>query len=115
MMTYIETCNYLMKKVGRVILKEIQTMCSARVQSILCSQSKNALKNFKWVNLMTELCTYSPLLNKSFHFCTKISKTMRNMDATIGTCAGISFKISLIPNEPDSKDNFINSPCGSLW
>ena len=91
----LETRNYLMKKIGWIIMKEIKTMCSARVQSILCSESKDVLKNFKWDDLMTELCTYAPLLNKILHFCTKTSKIKRNRDATIGTCAAILFKFRL--------------------
>ena len=88
----LETRYYLMKKIKRIIQKEMKTMCSKRMNSILCSQSKDALTLFKWDDLMAELQAGAPLLYEVLCFCTETKVARRGRNATIGTCAATLFK-----------------------
>lgn len=79
-----------MKKIGRLLRKEMKVMCAVKTGSILRSGSYNDMKNFKWETMIGEMKTHAPVLTSILSSCIETSK--RNRKATIGVCASILFQ-----------------------
>ena len=63
--------HYVKKKIGCQLQKEMKNVCSDKVDSILCSKNSEALKSFKWADLITELNAHVPVLVSILHACTQ--------------------------------------------
>ncbi len=83
------TFSLVIKKVVRLLRKEIRTMCSVKTASVLRSSNYEALMNFKWDNVVEELKIYAPTFELILQSCT--GKNSRK-SAIIGTCASILLK-----------------------
>ncbi len=57
-----ETRKHILKLLGREMTREVKTMSSCKVNSILKSQDRKLLKEFTWNMLDKELSTHAPLL-----------------------------------------------------
>ena len=82
----------MLKKIGRQLQKEMKNVCSKKVGSILHSNSSEALKSFKWADLITELNAHAPVLVSILHACTQTRTFKPNRAATIGLCAAVLLK-----------------------
>ena len=87
-----EIREWIIKKMGYILKKELKNMCSEKVNSVLKSNLVHTLKNFKWTDLLSELSTHAPVLSNILHSCTKTRCTKGNKLATMGVCASILLK-----------------------
>ena len=55
-----------MKLIGNEVRKEIRLMALENAQSVLCSQSTEELKEFKWDRLHAELSNKAPNLRSTY-------------------------------------------------
>ena len=60
--------------VSRMLRKEIATLCSNLVQSVLRDKSNDGLKSFQWKCLLDELQTHAPMLLEILKSCTKVRR-----------------------------------------
>ena len=84
--------SIILNKIGRHLEKEMKKMCSKKVTSMLRSSSPEALKTFKWADLITELNKHAPVLVSILHACTQTRTFKSNRAATIGFCAAVLLK-----------------------
>ena len=47
--------QFILKRVGKLIRKDMEHMCSPKTASILRKQTSDAMKSFFWANLLQEL------------------------------------------------------------
>ena len=89
---------FILKRVGRLIRKDMERMCSVKVSSVLRKRTPTAMKSFSWGDLMDELERFSPVFYQLLKECVhrkrrKVSKRGTSYaadDATvIGMCAAI--------------------------
>ena len=84
--------SIILNKIGRQLEKEMKKMCSKKVSSILRSNFSEALKSFKWADLLTELSNHAPVLVSILNACTQTKTFKQNRTATIGFCAAVLLK-----------------------
>ena len=72
--------------VSRMLRKEIATLCSNLVPSVLRDKSNDGLKSFQWKCLLDELQTHAPMLLEILKSCTKVR---RPISAVIGVINAI--------------------------
>ena len=89
---------FILKRVGKLIRKDMEQMCSVKVSSILRKRTPTAMKSFSWGELMKKLERFSPVFCQLLKECVhkkkrKVSKRGTSYavdDATvIGMCAAI--------------------------
>ena len=86
------TRKYVLKLVGKEICNEIRLMASNKVDSFLCSTSKDDLKTFSWGRLHAELSTFAPVLHSILLAATKTRVPRPNTRMVTGMCAAILLK-----------------------
>ena len=95
------TKKYILRIIGREVVKEVKRMASDKVESVLKSQNIDHLKSFHWDMLLQELSKFAPVLSSLFTSATKTRVLRSNTDAVIGMCAAI------LLNHHNSKMNLI--------
>ncbi len=65
------TKQYVIKRIGNIVRKELFTMCSEKTGSILSSKHVSDLKEFTWDKLLTELDSHAPVLHSILKMCTQ--------------------------------------------
>ncbi len=60
------TKQYVIKRIGNIVRKELFTMCSEKTGSILSSKHVSDLKEFTWDKLLTELDSHEHTQNNHF-------------------------------------------------
>lgn len=78
--------------VSLILRKEIATLCSNQVPSVLRDKSNEALKSFQWKCLLDELQTHAPVLLQILKSCTRVSRPLFQQEATIGVVTAILCK-----------------------
>lgn len=86
------TRKYVLNLVGKEICNEIRLMASNKVDSFLCSTSKDDLKTFSWGRLHAELSTFAPVLHSILLAATKTRVPRPNTRMVTGMCAAILLK-----------------------
>jgi hypothetical protein len=81
-----------MKKMGRVLKREMKTMSRVKTGSILRSASYDDMKAFKWERLTEELKMHAPLFYSVLNSCTSSKRQRSNKNAIVGVCASILLK-----------------------
>ena len=84
--------QYLIKRIGGIIRKELVLMCSDKTNSILGSQLVCDLKEFTWDKLFEELSFNAPILLSILRDCTQTRRPRTNRSAVIGMCFAILLK-----------------------
>ena len=74
-----ESRKYVVRKSGSLMQAEMKTMCSEKVDSILCRKTVDALAGFQWIQLFLSV----------LHACTKTRRPRQNRDAVIGVCTAL--------------------------
>lgn len=73
-----------------MIRKELATLGSENVSSVLCDKSSGAMKTFTWNTLIEELQKHTPVLLEILYLSTKTRKHRSvNQNAIIGICCAI--------------------------
>ena len=80
--------SIILNKIGRQLEKEMKKMCSKKVSSILCSNSSEALKSFKWADLLTELNNHAPVLVSILNACTQTKTLNKTGQQQLVLCCG---------------------------
>ncbi len=83
------TKQYVIKRIGNIVRKELFTMCSEKTGSILSSKHVSDLKEFTWDKLLTELDSHAPVLHSILKMCTQTRRRRPNRSAVIGMCVAI--------------------------
>ena len=86
------TRDYLLKKVGVLLRKELTSMSSDKTESILGKQNMADLKSFSWSKVLNELSSNAPILLSILFSCTHTRKPRTNKNAVIGMCSAILLK-----------------------
>lgn len=81
-----------MSGIGRIIRKEVGTLCSNDSQSILLDKSNGTLQTFQWKQLEDELATHSATLFSILKQGTKVSRASGQQQALIGVIIAIMCK-----------------------
>ena len=82
----------IIRGVSRMLRKEIATLCSNLVPSVLRDKSNNGLKSFQWKCLLDELQTHAPMLLEILKSCTKVRWPISQQQAVIGVITAILCK-----------------------
>ena len=72
------TRDYLLKKVGVLLRKELTSMSSDKTESILGKQNMADLKSFSWSKVLNELSSNAPILLSILFSCTHTRKPRTN-------------------------------------
>ena len=86
------TRKHVVRLIGKEFCKEIQFMASENAQSVLCSQSAEDLKEFKWDTLHAKLSNKAPILQSILLAATNTRVPRPNAHIVVGTCAAILLK-----------------------
>ena len=86
------TRKHIVRLIGNEVRKEIRLMASENAHSVLCSQSTEDLKEFKWDELHAELSNQAPTLRSVLLAATKTRVPRPNTHVVIGTCVAILLK-----------------------
>ena len=86
----MKTREYTLSSIGRMIRTELKKVSS--IQSVLCSQSNDDLKNFKWDDIYNELKHKAPVFLGVLLSATKTRCARKNQVAVICMCAAILLK-----------------------
>ena len=78
--------------VSRMLRKEIATLCSNLVPSVLRDKSNDGLKSFQWKCLLDELQTHAPMLLEILKSCTKVRRPISQQQAVIRVITAILCK-----------------------
>ena len=78
--------------VSWMLRKEIATLCSNLVPSVLRDKSNDGLKSFQWKCLLDELQTHAPMLLEILKSCTKVRRPISQQQAVIGVITAILCK-----------------------
>ena len=81
--------EYVLKKIGVLVRRELTLMCSERVKSILSSQSPAVLHEFTWDVLLNELSSNDPVFFSILNSCTRTHKPRHNQNTVIGICSAL--------------------------
>lgn len=83
------TRQYVVKRIGMIVRKELSVMCSENAGSILGSKQVSDLKDFTWNKLLVELETNTPVLLTILKTCTQTRRSRCNRNTVIGMCSAI--------------------------
>ena len=86
------TRKYIIKKIGEILKRELATMCSDRVGSILKSTDKSDYAEFSWDKIIQELITNAPTFLSIMSACTHTRREKSNRYNVIGMCAALLLK-----------------------
>ena len=75
-----------------MLRKEIATLCSNLVPSVVRDKSNDGLKSFQWKCLLDELQTHAPMLLEILKSCTKVRRPISQQQAVIGVITAILCK-----------------------
>lgn len=85
--------RYMVQRMGMLVRRELVSMCSDKVGSVLRSQSRADLQAFTWDKLVSELATTAPTLLSLLQACTYTRRLRDNRNAVIGMCCAILLKL----------------------
>ena len=74
------------------LVKELKTLCSTAVNSVLCDCGPEKLMSFTWVEFEDELKQHAPLLFSTLMSLTKTKRVRANRSAVLCICAAILLK-----------------------
>ena len=84
--------EYVLKKIGVLVRRELTLIYSEHEKSILSSQSPAVLHEFTWDVLLNELSSNAPVFFSILNSCTRTRKRRYNQNAVIGICSAILLK-----------------------
>ena len=87
-----ETRKYVLIQLGTILRRELKTMCSDSVGSILQLKFTSDNEPFCWELLLKELTVYAPTVFDILKQCTHTHHQRENRTSIIGTCAAILLK-----------------------
>ena len=76
-------------KVGDVLCKELKDTCKAKNGSVYSDKSIEAIENFNWSTLATDLERTAPMLSTILGKCATSKANSANSDITVAVIAGI--------------------------
>lgn len=80
----------IIKSIGHMIRREVMTLCSESVSSVLSVKSTDAMEKFTWDALIEELQRNAPVFLQILQICTKSSKhRLIDQNAIIGVCCSL--------------------------
>lgn len=72
---------------------EIAKLCSQEAQSVLRSQSRESLMDFKWDMIVEEMNHHAPLLLEILKCCTSTKRPRVNRHSVIALCVAMLCKL----------------------
>ena len=84
---------YTIELMGRQLRNELISLCSNATNSTLQNQSADALREFTWGKLHSELEARAPTLLSLLQMCTHTRKPRHNRIAVIGMCVALLLKL----------------------
>ena len=81
--------KHTIQKISIAINRELKTMCSKQVNSIL---QQSSVENFHWTNLIIELEEHAPIFSAILKACTRTKHERPNRLGVMGICAAIVLK-----------------------
>ena len=81
--------KHVINEVGRMLHKEIVSICSDTHLSLLENKSNEAMKSFSWEKLVAEFVSKTPILISLLKWCTKTKKSRANANIAIGLVVAI--------------------------
>ena len=84
--------DYILKKIGIMLRKELTLMSSESMKSVFGSQSIADLKTFSWSKVLDELSYNAPIRLSILLSCTYKHRPRINRDAIIGMCSAVLLK-----------------------
>ena len=80
------TKHYIITRIGLLVRKELQLLCSDKTNSVLKSQSVSHLREFCWDTFTSDLSTNAPILLSILYASTQTRRPAQNRKAVIGMC-----------------------------
>ena len=71
------------------VQKEVASLCSESITSLLYDKTVNALETFSWDNLLQEIESRSPTLPDLMQWCTKMKKPRKNTKSIVAFLVAI--------------------------
>ena len=84
--------KYILQHLGVLLRRELKTVCSENVNSVLKHKFEPEHNLFCWDALHQELSIHAPLLLRVFTECTQTRHKRTNRTAVIGMCCSILLK-----------------------
>lgn len=84
--------NYTIQLIGRILRKEMTSLCSDSAKSMLREKTASALTQFTWGRLYDELSVHAPTLLAVLESCTCTRKPRPNRTAVVGMCVAVLLK-----------------------
>ena len=85
--------EFMLRKFGVLLRRELTLMCSEKTKSILNSQCMLDLQEFSWKKFLSKMASNAPLLLSILQSCTYTRKRRLNQNAAIGMCSAILLKL----------------------
>ena len=86
------TRKCIINQLGIVIQREMKTMISNSVSSVLQSQDSDVMKSFSWDIILAELTVHAPVLLHILYASTRTRRAKANRNAVVCVCASILLK-----------------------
>ena len=87
------TKHYIITRIGLLVRKELQLLCSDKTNSVLKSQSVFHLREFCWDTFTSDLSTNAPILWSILYASTQTRRPAQNRKAVIGMCIALLLKL----------------------
>jgi hypothetical protein len=84
---------HIVRKIGQLVKGEIVNLCSKKVQSVLHSQSRESLMDFKWEIMIEEMCKHAPILLEILKYCTSTKRPRANRRSVLVMCVAMLCKL----------------------
>lgn len=87
-----DTRHIMLRKIGKIMKKEVKLICSEKTASVLRSESYDDIKNFTWDKLIQEMRVHTPVLTDILCSCTSTKNPSSNRMAIVGLCGSVLFR-----------------------
>ena len=85
--------QHIVRKIGQLVRCEIAKLCSHGVKSVLHSQNRESLMDFKWDMIIEEMKCHVPLLLEILKSCTSTRRPRANRYSVIAMCVAMICKV----------------------
>ena len=88
-----EMRTVLVKKLGKLVQKELVHICSTKFKSTLLQHSKHDMTNFSWSSIIAEMKDHAPILLEILLAATHTKQRRSNQELVIAMCTAMLCKL----------------------
>ena len=115
-MNHTRIRQFILKRVGKLIRKDMERICSKQASSILRERSPDAMKSFTWADFIQEMEQSSPVFCQMLKECVqrKRRKAKQGTSYAVDDAAVIGMSVAMLLRHRNTRMNLVQRIISTL-